>query len=192
MMRPGWNIFTPVYTCNENQVRDGQLHTGIPYSGDMRGLSNFLAAPTNHLSSSGLFASQAVINKSEPPSSGLPTGTFKRLVIGPDGQRLPSVVKKPLPLPPEDVRAIPHMRTPSRPGSPPVVTVGLTDDDGLPIPWRKSPELMAVMGQSSKNSLQPRKSSPSAEEIRQSIRDDFDSLEAFIEEAFATRNVKSN
>jgi hypothetical protein len=93
-------------------------------------------------------------------------------------------------MPPEDVRAIPHMRASPRPESPPVVSIGMTDNDGIPVPWRKTPELLHTIGTTSKDLPGPRRSSPSLDEVKQAVRDDFDALEAFIEGAFTS--LKSN
>jgi hypothetical protein len=118
-------------------------------------------------------------------SGPLQSGSMRKILIGADGRRLPSVVKKAVPLPPEDIRAIPHMRSPPRVDSPPVVSVGMIDTDGIPIPWSRTSELLAGMNNAPSGPLGPRKSSPSADELRLTIRDDFDALEAFIEQAFS-------
>lgn len=107
-----------------------------------------------------------------------------------DGNRLPSVLKKALPLPPEDIRSVPHVRSPSPtdPGqSPPVVSIGMSDGHGVPIPWKQTPEMTAWIAASTKDLS--KKPGYLAEQIREAMRADFDSLENFIETAFTGENT---
>jgi|LauGreDrversion4_2_1035121.scaffolds.fasta_scaffold99844_2 hypothetical protein len=109
------------------------------------------------------------------------------------GRRLPSVLKKPVPLPPEDIRSVPHMR-PSNPlGSPPVVSIGMTDFAGVPIPWDKQPELIASALETLNIQQTPQTpgirslGSPAAygtDDVRKMMREDFDNLELLIEQVF--------
>lgn len=173
-----------------------------PYLPSSQGLSRFLSAPSVHLSPAGIFTAGengASAQSAFPVYSAskfssatqLNTGSLKQRMIGKDGQRLPSVVKKALPLPPEDIRSVPHVRAQSRPESPPVVSIGMCDMEGVPIPWRKTPELLPSIGASSKilNGESRRSGSP-ADDVRQQMRLDFDNLEIFIEEAFAGARTK--
>lgn len=174
--------------------------TTNPYMPSSQGLSRYLSAPSAHLTPSGIWMTHQEVAAAERPrttgavgsapfgsTAALSTGTLKRRVLGPDGQRLPSVVKKSLPLPPEDVRSVPHMRVGSRPGSPPVVTVGMVDGDGVPIPWSKTPELVPVVAASSRELVKEHTDPISlADEVREKMRQDFDSIEAFIDQAFAS------
>jgi hypothetical protein len=164
-----------------------------------KGLLNFLSAPNAHLSPAGIFLSaQGGDSKfSRPGTSALPGavlatgGDLKRRPLGIDGNRLPSVLKKALPLPPEDVRSVPHMRLNSRPNSPPVVSVGMVDGEGVPIPWSKTQGMVGLVSGSSKSLLKDFKTSSKADEVRDRMRNDFDSIEAFIEEAFNGRMLAS-
>lgn len=134
---------------------------------------------------------------SRPGTSQLPgvrlasVSDLKRRPLGTDGNRLPSVMKRALPLPPEDVRSVPHMRLNNRPESPPVVSVGMVDSEGVPVPWSKTPELLGIVSGSSKSLLKDMKPSSKADEVRDRMRTDFDNIELFIEEAFRGKMVAS-
>ena len=188
-MTPGFSS-RPFEHTKTDASRAG-THSANPPLATNEGLDRYFGVLNNHLSPAGLLGSHASPLKTNPGSVGQ-SGTLKRLLIGPDGQRLPSVAKKPLPLPPEDVRAVPHIRSPTRVGSPPVVSVGRIDNEGIPIPWTRTPELLSFVGVSSKDVGGHRKSSPSADDLRQTIRDDFDALETFIEQAFSSCRVGIN
>ena len=173
--------------------------TTNPYMPSSQGLSRYLSAPSAHLNPSGIWFTHQEAAMTERPrtttgvesapfgsSGALSTGALKRRVLGPDGQRLPSVVKKSLPLPPEDIRSVPHMRSASRPSSP-VVTVGMIDGDGVPVPWTKTPELVPIIAASSRDLVRESTGPVSlADEVREKMRQDFDSIEAFIDQVFAS------
>ena len=148
------------------------------------GLDKYFAVLNNHLHQSERFAFSNTTPQNPMGSPGQ-TGSMRKLLISQDGRRLPSVLKKAVPLPPEDIRAVPHMRSPARAESPPVVSVGMTDYEGIPVPWTRTPELQSATSNAPSGPLGHRKSSPSADELRLTIRDDFDALEAFIEQAFS-------
>ena len=165
-----------------------------PYLPSSQGLSRYFSAPSVHLSPAGMWMSaredddyQNVMTSSATPigsTDQLGNGMKKR-VIARDGQRLPSVLKKALPLPPEDIRSVPHVRAAPRPESPPVVSIGMTDMDGIPIPWRQTPDLYAAVAASSNSLGNERRSGSPADEVRDKMRIDFDNIEIFIEQAFS-------
>ena len=158
-----------------------------PYLPTSEGLNRFLSAPSGHLTAAGLLKSQAdgedrftsVTPRREATDINLLTSS--RMRIDSTGKRLPSVLKKPVPLPPEDIRSVPHMRLVSRVESPPVVSIGMADLEGIPIPWTKTPEIMsAAFPVATPGVIR----TPDVEEVRQSMREDFDNLELFIEQVF--------
>ena len=175
-----------------------QVHSGASqFLPTTHGLSRFLSAPSAHLSPAGMYMSAqgGDVKFSRPGTGALAPvglasgGDLRRRPLGNDGNRLPSVLKRALPLPPEDVRSVPHMRVNARPGSPPVVSVGMVDSEGIPVPWSKTPGLIGVVSGSSKSLLKDMKSSSKADEVRDRMRTDFDSIEAFIEEAFSGKQA---
>jgi hypothetical protein len=163
---------------------------GNPYLPSSQGLSRFFAAPSVHLSPAGLWMSKTEGNVCQADRNpgvtdgNFATGSLKPRVLDKHGQRLPTVLKKALPLPPEDIRSVPHARLASpRPGTPPVVSIGMSDASGLPVPWSKTPELMVSAQSNGDLSLRGRPGSL-ADLVRERIRLDFDNIEIFIEEAF--------
>ena len=109
--------------------------------------------------------------------------TMKKQVLGKNGKRLPSVLKKALPLPPEDIRSVPHVRL-NRVESPPVVSIGMSDICGIPIPWTQSPDVAQMMAAESRIATDKQVVSL-ADEVREVMRQDFDNIEVFIEQAFS-------
>ena len=161
-----------------------------PYLPSSQGLSRYLAAPSVHLTPAGLWLSKSETNAdlrdepTAPTDTRLPSGSLKPRIVNKEGQRLPTVLKKALPLPPEDIRSVPHVRVTSpRPETPPVVSIGMSDISGLPVPWSKTPELIVAAQSGTQNDLK-NNSSSLADYIRERMRLDFDNLEIFIEEAF--------
>lgn len=175
-----------------------------PYLPSSAVLNRFLSAPSAHLTPAGLLQSQTpggFSSRTTPRRMG-ETGPLTTLKVGnidSTGRRLPSVLKKPIPLPPEDIRSVPHMR-PSNPlGSPPVVSIGMTDFEGVPIPWDKQPELISAALETLNIQQTPQTpgikslGSPAAygtDEVRKVMREDFDNLELLIEQVF--NNQRSN
>jgi hypothetical protein len=170
-----------------------------PYLPTSEGLNRFLSAPNAHLTPAGLFKSHededevrfmSVTPRREPFDTNANIGA-SRMRIDNTGKRLPSVLKKALPLPPEDIRSVPHMRLIARLESPPVVSIGMADLEGIPIPWTKTPELITGAGTTGSVPVATPGISrtPGVEEVRQSMRDDFDNLEHFIEQIFNNRNI---
>jgi hypothetical protein len=63
----------------------------------------------------------------------------------------------------------------------------MVDGDGVPIPWSKTPELVPVVAASSRELVKEHTDPISlADEVREKMRQDFDSIEAFIDQAFAS------
>lgn len=176
-----------------------------PYLPSSAMLGRFLSAPSAHLTPAGLFHSSATgdfgnaVTPQRVGSSG-PLTSLKTGRIDSTGKRLPSVLKKPVPLPPEDIRSVPHMRPASNPlGSPPVVSIGMTDIDGVPIPWDKQPEIIATALETLNIQQTPQTpgikslGSPGAygaDDVRRVMREDFDNLELLIEHVF--NNQRNN
>jgi len=175
-----------------------------PYLPSSAVLGRFLSAPSAHLTPAGLFQSKAGGEFTGPATpqtfrgSG-PLSSMKTGRIDSTGKRLPSVLKKPVPLPPEDIRSVPHMRPASNPlGSPPVVSIGMTDFEGVPIPWDKQPEMIATALETLNIQQTPQTpgikslGSPAygADDVRRVMREDFDNLELLIEQVF--NNQRNN
>lgn len=176
-----------------------------PYLPSSAMLGRFLSAPSAHLTPAGLFHSSATgdfgnaVTPQRLDGSG-PLTSLKTGRIDSTGKRLPSVLKKPVPLPPEDIRSVPHMRPASNPlGSPPVVSIGMADIDGVPIPWDKQPELIATALETLNIQRTPQTpgikslGSPAAygaDDVRRVMREDFDNLELLIEQVF--NNQRNN
>ena len=164
---------------SRNQLLNNQMGSYFPTS---EGLAKYLSTPSAHLSTAGLAMSAikpcegyGPISTPTPFLDGadecfVPMSTMKKCMLGENGRRLPSVLKKALPLPPEDIRSVPHVRL-NRVDSPPVVSVGMVDLDGIPTPWSRSPRPV-----SSKKEA--------CDQIRESMRQDFDEIELFIQQAF--------
>lgn len=171
---------------SRNHLQSNQMHPFLPTS---QTLARFLSTPSEHLSPAEIFQSSS--KKSQYPEyspiatpgleSDQPYTTMKKGILDDTGKRLPSVLKKALPLPPEDIRSVPHIRT-KRTESPPVVSIGMTDLRGIPTPWTQAVDIE----QASDCRVRMDKPVTSlADEVRETMRQDFDSLEDFIQQAFS-------
>lgn len=152
-------------------------------------LDRFFSAPRLHLAASEIMMSSAApfsgTRGISPYMSSRNMLANSRPLLDQNGNRLPSVLKKALPMPPEDIRSVPHVRTPSpMDQAPPVVSIGMSDGEGVPIPWKQTPEMTAWIAASTKDLS--KKPGYLAEQIREAMRSDFENLEKFIEEAFGT------
>jgi hypothetical protein len=119
-------------------------------------------------------------------SSSAPSGSLKKMLITSDGMRLPTVAKRALPLPPEDCRLIPCLRSQGRVPSPPVVTVGRVDIAGVPLPWSMNAgqNVGAYAVDNTTTRLPP--SEMTIDYLRRAVRSEFESIEGFIEQAFSS------
>ncbi len=160
------------------------------------GLDRFFSAPRLHLTHAEMLMSSGQVvpgpfgdTRGISPiiGTGYQIGLSKPL-LDRDGNRLPSVLKKALPLPAEDIRSVPHIRSPSpteEGQTAPVVSIGMSDGEGVPIPWKQTPEMTAWIAASTKDLS--KKPGYLAEQIREAMRADFESLENFIEHAFSEK-----
>lgn len=189
--------FQQQFLLSSKQVLTGQENPYLPSSAV---LNRFLAAPSAHLTPARLFESRSnegfkPVTPSRPFSNSGPLSSMKTGRIDSTGNRLPSVLKKPVPLPPEDIRSVPHMRPSNPQGSPPVVSIGMTDLEGVPIPWDKQPELIAAAVETGNIQQSPQTpgikslGSPGygADDVRRVMREDFDNLELLIEQVFSNQ-----
>lgn len=155
------------------------------------GLDRFLSGPRQHLTHAEMLLSSGQVIADTRGITPILAGTGYQIgkskpLLDKYGNRLPSVAKKPLPMPAEDIRSVPHVRSPSPTDSgqsPPVVSIGMSDGEGVPIPWKQTPEMTAWIAASTKDLS--KKPGYLAEQIREAMRADFDSLENFIDAAFS-------
>ena len=200
-LKLGFTTQQPLILSSKKALAAGEN----PYLPSSAMLGRFLSAPSAHLTPAGLFQSTGtgefgIPATPQPLGVSGPLTSLKTGRIDSTGRRLPSVLKKPVPLPPEDIRSVPHMRPASNPlGSPPVVSIGMTDMDGVPIPWDKQPELIATALETLNIQQTPQTpgikslGSPGAygaDDVRRVMREDFDNLELLIEHVF--NNQRNN